>query len=96
MAVLFDDDLSYRDWLAGHPGGYVLNVRSSLARGYAVLHSASCPRVNNNRYAQGAFTERGYRKVCAGSVSELSNWLIANISAQRGFSAECACVSKAD
>lgn len=96
MAVLFDDDLSYRDWLAGHPDGYVLNVRRNLAQGYAVLHSANCSHVNNNRYVHGAFTERGYRKVCATSVSELGDWLIATIPAQHGISAECACISKAD
>ena len=92
--MLLENDQSYQRWLDRNPDGYVLNVRATLAPGYAVLHRAQCPFVNNNRYSTGAFTERAYRKVCATTTAELKEWLTRYMPRQRDFSNECPCSSK--
>ena len=71
MIEFIDDDLSYLAWVAAHPDGYVLNVRRSPDRRYVVLHRASCLSISNETHAPSAYTERGYRKLCASSVTEL-------------------------
>lgn len=91
MANLFDEDRAYRRWLDENPRGRVLNIRATLAPGYAILHTSQCPTVNNTRYRAGAFTERAYRKVCAPTAQELRDWLRREIPEQGDFSAVCAC-----
>jgi hypothetical protein len=65
------DDLSYLAWTAAHRDGFVLNVQRSPDPDYVVLHRASCGSISNDKQAPGAFTGRGYRKICATSVAEL-------------------------
>ena len=63
--VHFDgDDGAYFAWLARNPEGYVVNVRRRCSPDYVVLHRASCGHVANPR-EEGAYTERGYGKLCA-------------------------------
>jgi len=65
------DDAGYLDWLATHPDGYVLNVRRNASPDYVVLHRASCGSISNRALAPGAYTERGYRKICADTAEGL-------------------------
>ena len=63
--VHFDgDDGAYFAWLARNPEGYVVNVCRSCSPDYVVLHRASCGHIANAREG-GAYTERGYGKLCA-------------------------------
>ena len=50
-----------------------MNVRRVPDRDrVAVLHRASCKSISNETYAPGAYTGRGYRKVCAITEAELN------------------------
>ncbi len=71
MIRFSDDDVSYLAWTAAHPDGFVLNVRRSPDPDYVILHRASCGSIANDKQAPGAFTGRGYRKVCAIAEAEL-------------------------
>ena len=67
-----DDDNGYLDWIAAHPHGFVLNVRTSTDPSYVILHRASCASISSLKRAIGAYTARNYRKICADSVAELA------------------------
>lgn len=67
-----DDDAGYLQWLDAHPDGFVLNLRRGESQGYVVLHRASCRFICGDHYERGAFTERGYRKACGGTVAALA------------------------
>ena len=71
MIEFVGDDLSYLAWVVAHPGGYVLNVRRSPDPRYVILHRASCESISNETHAPGAYTGRGYRKVCMSSEAKL-------------------------
>jgi hypothetical protein len=71
MIPFDNDDVGYLDWINTHPNGYVLNVRSFADPEYVVLHRASCVTIRDDRHVDGAFTGRGFRKVCATSVEAL-------------------------
>jgi hypothetical protein len=71
MIEFIDDDLSYLAWVAAHPDGYVLNVRRSPDPDYVILHRANCWSISNETHAPGAYTKRGYRKICANSEGML-------------------------
>ncbi len=71
MTEFRNNDLKYLAWIAEHPDGFVLNVRSSPDRKYVILHRAGCYSISNDKQAPGAFTGRNYRKICANSVAEL-------------------------
>lgn len=70
-------DAAYQSWLAENPGGFVLNARRRLPPSYMVLHRARCHTIRNyTRTAPGgAFTERGYVKICATTRDELRKWV---------------------
>ena len=73
MIRFSNDDLGYLAWVGAHPDGFVLNVRRVPDRDrVAVLHRASCKSISNETYAPGAYTGRGYRKVCAITEAELN------------------------
>ena len=69
--MYFDHDDAYLAWLADNPDGYVVNVRWNLSRGYVQLHRATCWSISSTR-EPGAYTERGYRKLCARSLEHIS------------------------
>ncbi|MCW1920431.1 hypothetical protein NX862_16840 [Rhodobacter sp. KR11] len=66
-----DDDAAYLDWLNAHPDGYVVNLSRSLSGDYAVLHRAQCGGIRSEKVKPGAYTERGYVKLCGVSIVEL-------------------------
>jgi len=85
------DDAAYRAWLAANRDGYVLNTRRRIDPGYMVLHRAGCYSIS--RYAdnapEGAFTERGYIKVCASELDAMRDWVRSNGRPDGSFSKEC-------
>ena len=71
MIRFSDDDASYLAWIAAHPNGFVLNVHRPPDPRYVILHRADCTSIANGTHAPGAYTGRGYRKICATSETEL-------------------------
>jgi hypothetical protein len=60
------DDKGYLQWMADNQDGFVLNVRRRRRDSeYVVLHRAACRSIVDENRAAGAYTERGYRKICA-------------------------------
>ena len=71
MIEFHNDDEGYLSWIAINPDGLVLNVRRMADPDYVVLHRARCGSISTDKREPGAYTTRGYRKVCAASVAEL-------------------------
>ena len=71
MIEFHNDDEGYLSWIATNPDGLVLNVRRMADPDYVVLHRARCGSISTDKREPGAYTTRGYRKVCAASVAEL-------------------------
>lgn len=88
------DDKAYHAWRADNPHGYVLNVRAKPSASYLVLHRADCPHISSHTNS-GAFTERGYRKVCARSIAALARWLQREGLSDGSFSHRCRTCSPA-
>ncbi len=92
MISIFDDnDSEYLAWLQANPHGYVVNTRAGYSPSYMVLHRSSCATVNpaSTSSEAGAFTERGYIKIC-GTALEPLRALVKALGSQSGsFSAEC-------
>ncbi len=71
MIEYFHDDEGYLSWIATNPDGFVLNVRRMTDPDYVILHRASCGSISTDKREPGAYTTKGYRKVCAASIAEL-------------------------
>ncbi len=71
MIEFLNNDEGYLSWISTNPDGLVLNVRRMANPDYVVLHLASCGSISTDKREPGAYTTRGYRKVCAASVAEL-------------------------
>ena len=70
--TFFDnDDVAYLEWLARNRDGYVVNVRQTLSPDYVVLHRAACSTISAPQ-EPGAYTERGYRKLCGRTLSDVA------------------------
>ena len=76
-AKYFDEDKKYLQWVKSNPDGFVLNIGANNNPTYRVIHSARCYSVTNYQSDKpnGAFAERGYRKVCAGTFQEIVEWI---------------------
>lgn len=77
-AVVFQDaEKDYLDWLNDHPDSLVLNSRRRPSPKYLPLHRARCATIAKSRpnMRSGAFTERGYIKVCADDHEALLEWI---------------------
>ncbi|WP_417477883.1 hypothetical protein [Maricaulis sp.] len=71
--IEFDgDDTGYLAWLNGSPQGYVVNVRRQHTIAYMVLHRSTCFHIAASAHPTGAFTARGYRKVCLTTADQLT------------------------
>ena len=68
-------DADYHCWLDQHRSGFVVNLERSQTPGNIVLHQANCGTICAVRPSRGGtpepggFTERGYIKLCAETVS---------------------------
>lgn len=92
-AMIFDrSDSAYFSWLASHPLGYVVNARRNLEPSYLMLHAAQCGLISTAKRASGAYTERGYIKVCSTEIDELRHWLRQHGRPDGSFSKQCSCV----
>lgn len=67
-----DDDPGYRDWLARHPDGFVINAERNPTAAYLMLHHAGC-RTINGVPARGSTFTGDYIKVC-GDQDELEGF----------------------
>jgi hypothetical protein len=67
-----DDDPGYREWLARHPEGFVINTGRTPAASYLMLHRAGCGTING-RPARGTTFTGDYAKIC-GSREELEGF----------------------
>lgn len=68
-----DDDEGYLAWLAGHPGGYVINILRGLTPGTARVHRAHCRTITGTPPRGGPWTGP-YIKVCANELDDLDRW----------------------
>ena len=89
MIKFENDDAAYLEWLAAHPGGYVVNVRRKASPDYIVLHRANCPHISRPPAVTGAYTERGYRKVCSEDQETLRKYARSEGRSDGSFSTEC-------
>lgn len=88
--VHFDgDDSAYYVWLARNPEGYVVNVRRRCSPDYVVLHRASCGHIANPKEG-GAYTERGYAKLCASTHKDIRDAPTHCGRAKGSFTKKCA------
>jgi hypothetical protein len=89
MAARFEhDDAGYLAWASSNPAGFVLNVRATNDPSYVVLHRANCRSIQAAR-PPGAYTARGYRKVCSPSLADLESWAKAHGRPDGTFSKLC-------
>ena len=72
-----DDDPGYREWIAAHPGGYVLNIQRGLNPIDARMHLAGC-RTINGEPARGSTWTGPYIKICATDLRKLDVWAATN------------------
>ena len=92
MIAIFDNnDTEYSAWLLAHPKGYVVNMRHGYSPSYMVLHRGRCSTVSpvTSSSEPGAFTERGYLKVCSTDLESLRALAKAFGRSDGSFSAEC-------
>ena len=74
-------DADYLCWLGEHRSGFVVNIERSRTPRNRVLHGASCGTISEVRLSRGGlpkpggFTERGYIKICAETVSDARDGL---------------------
>jgi len=67
-----NDDSGYLRWLAGNPGGYVVNSFRVPTSNYLILHRASCRWINTG--TENNWTTTGYIKTCSSSIPPLQAW----------------------
>ena len=87
-----DDDSRYLRWLANNPDGHVVNMRKERDDDYLVLHRANCFSITRHRNMDenpGGFTERDYRKLCGGSITDLRDYLQKITGKRESFSKRC-------
>jgi hypothetical protein len=71
METFQDDDYSYRAWLYGNLGGYVVNALRGSNPGEPVLHRATCDTISPT--PDRSWTAE-YVKVCSIDRFELESW----------------------
>ena len=93
MAVkVFDgNDKKYQSWLKRHKEGYVLSMGRNQNPGFISFHRSSCFSISKYtaRYSFGAFTERGYIKICGDTPEELHEWVENHIRKDGKFTRRC-------
>lgn len=66
------DDPAYREWLAAHPDGYVVNIGRSGRSGHALLHRATCKWIRELHGNGSTFVDQ-WIKWCSMSEAELQD-----------------------
>lgn len=92
-----DEDEAYLKLCSDHLRGYVANTTRKGTPNYVVLHKPSCKYINSDRNrgeSPGVFTGRGYSKMCADSLAELTEHVREKIPEAKPFSKECRCVDR--
>lgn len=88
-----NDEASYLWWVAQYHDGYVLNTEAHPKANYLMLHRAFCTNAKDaHRWEPGAFTERGYIKVCALDPRELEAWARQAVGQGTSLNTGCNCV----
>lgn len=90
MAVteFIDNDKGFFDWMRKNPSGYFVNTQRNIKSSYMVLHRSGCQHTKGTPRPGNEFT-KGYRKFCALSIQELSDWVINNGRPDGSFSKVC-------
>ena len=89
-AVVFrNSEADYLQWITENSDGYVLTTTASAPTSYMSLHRANCRMISSymKNMAKGAFTERGYIKICSTHQGELLAWI--GNQGGSGFSKRC-------
>lgn len=73
-SIFVGDDEGYLEWVAAHPGGYVVNAERNPRSTYLKLHHATCRYISGPPRSPGAWTERQYVKICASDIAALEGW----------------------
>ena len=77
--VFRDDETGFREWMARHSGGYVVNVDRALSdQDGTRLHRASCYTLEPGSGGGDLQTET-YIKVCSWNPRDLDEWARANM-----------------
>jgi hypothetical protein len=72
VTIFHNDDAAFRDWLAAHRAGAVLNLSSGR---HTTLHRADCHHIDITRGDAGVrWTTTP--KVCASTEEQARNWLM--------------------
>jgi probable F420-dependent oxidoreductase len=74
MRAFVNDDKGYLDWLVAHQDGFVVNAFARPTADYLMLHRADCHTINGKPARGDSWTRRGYAKICASSIQELTDW----------------------
>lgn len=79
--VIEDNDKEYQKWLGGNSEGYILSLKQNRTIGYISLHRSTCYHISryDKRHLEGAFTERGYIKICSNKIRNLKKWINNNL-----------------
>ncbi len=62
----------YLQWVAAHPGGYVINAPKRRGDYADMLHRASCGSITTRR--QSNYTTTTFKKLCSLDKRELVTW----------------------
>lgn len=89
MPEFVDDEEGYLAWLINNPEGYVLNLRRRIPPDNVVLHKATCGGISSLKRKPGAYTCRGYRKICEATIEELQFEEIRQMRKDRKFFKRC-------
>lgn len=65
-------------WIAGNPGGFVVNSYRRPAAGYLVLHIATC-RTTSGEPSRGRLWTKDYIKTCSTLRADLERWASAEV-----------------
>ena len=90
-AQSFSNYADYRNWLAGHPDGFVVNSGRASSPNYVVLHRARCRHISVpvHEAEPGGFTERDYIKIAGDDIESLREWVMIHGRPDGSFSNEC-------
>lgn len=88
IEIFIDNEVAYLEWIKKNLEGFVLNTYKKPLPRYAVLHKATCGNISKERDF-GAYTERGYSKICSTNKDRLKDFTSALGRTDTPFSKEC-------